>query len=99
LRADKEVPKRIDSNQPEIVKALRSVGASVQSLADLGKGVPDLLVAYRGRNYLLEVKDGSLPPSRRRLTEDEQNWHDSWRGQVVIVETIDDALKVIGVRV
>lgn len=88
--------KRIDRNQPEIVKALRKVGASVQSLAELGRGVPDLLVAYKGVWYLMEVKDGLQPESRRRLTEDEQNWHDSVRAKVSIVKSVDEALAVIG---
>ena len=90
------MPKRIDANQPEIVKALRAVGASVQSLAEVGRGVPDLLVGYRGKQHLLEVKDGSKPPSARRLTEDEQNWHDAWRGKVWVVKTVDEALEAIG---
>ena len=47
---------KIDANQTEIVKALRQVGASVQSLASTGKGCPDLLVGFRGVNWLLEVK-------------------------------------------
>lgn len=89
-------PKRVDMNHKLIVRALRDVGASVQSLADIGKGVPDLLVARNDSMWLMEVKDGSLPPSRKRLTEDEQNWHDKWRGKVYIVESVEDALKVIG---
>ena len=39
---------RIDRNQPEIVKALRQVGAHVTSLAAVGDGVPDLLVGFQG---------------------------------------------------
>lgn len=88
--------KRIDSNQPEIVAALRSVGASVECLHDLGKGVPDLLVGFRGCNYLLEVKDGNKSPSRRQLTDDQKDWRLSWRGNVKTVETVDHALFAIG---
>ena len=87
--------KRVDANQSTIVKSLRQVGASVQSLADLGKGVPDLLVGYRGRNWLMEVKDWKQPPSKRRLTPDEKKWHQAWGGQVHVVETFDEALKLI----
>lgn len=88
---------RIDSNHREIVRALRDVGVSVQSLAAVGQGVPDLLCAYRGMNYLLEVKDGSLPPSQRKLTEDERNWIDKWRGKVSVVESVEEALIAVGV--
>ena len=86
---------RVDANQPEIVAALRRCGCTVQSLAMVGKGCPDLLVGFRGQNVLLEVKDGAKPPSRRRLTPDETTWHASWRGQVVTVASIEDALNVI----
>jgi hypothetical protein len=45
--------------------ALRSAGATVQSLAGVGKGVPDLLVGFKGQTLLFEVKDGFKPPSKR----------------------------------
>jgi hypothetical protein len=58
----------VDDNQRQIVDALRRVGCSVWSLAGVGKGFPDLAVGFRGRNLFLEVKDGSKPPCKRRLT-------------------------------
>jgi hypothetical protein len=87
---------RVDANQKVIVDACRDVGATVQHLHQLGQGVPDILVGYRGINYLVEIKDGDKPPSERRLTGDEQKWHDLWRGQVAVVESIDDTLRLIG---
>lgn len=88
--------KRVDANQPEIVKALRGVGASVLHLHTVGKGCPDILIGFRGQNIAAEIKDGSKPPSKRKLTPDEQEWHEAWRGQVAIIETVDDALRLIG---
>ena len=79
---------RIDANQPEIVAYLRACGASVQPLHMVGGGCPDLACGYQGRTVLIEVKDGSQPPSRRKLTPDEQRWHEEWRGDVEIVESI-----------
>lgn len=87
---------RIDANQAAIVEALRRAGASVQPIAAMGRGVPDLLIGYRGRNYLLEVKDGGKRPSARRLTKDESGWHEAWGGQVAIAETVEAALALIG---
>lgn len=87
--------KRIDANQPSIVKSLRQIGATVQSLASVGSGCPDLLVGYRGQNHLFEVKDWKQPPSKRKLTPDEKKWHQTWNGQVHVVETFDEALKII----
>ena len=41
----------------------------------------------------MEVKDGAKPPSARRLTPDEKQWHERWQGQVVVVESVDGALR------
>jgi len=90
---------RIDANQPEVTKKLRAVGATVQPVHTVGKGCPDLLVGYRGANYLLELKDGTRAPSDRKLTKDEEAWHEAWAGTVHVVESWEEALAVIGVRV
>jgi hypothetical protein len=76
---------RVDGTQREIVTALRRLGVSVHSLADVGDGCPDLLVGYRGRTHLIEVKDGSKPPSARALTPLEANWHATWDGSPVLI--------------
>lgn len=86
---------RIDHNQTAIVRALRQAGCSVQPLHTVGRGVPDLLVGHNGRNFLLELKDGSKRPSERKLTEDQQEWHRNWRGQVAVIESADEALRLI----
>ena len=87
---------RIDANQPEIVKALRQAGATVTSTATIGKGFPDIAVGFRGTNYLMEIKDGNKPPSAQKLTKDERDWITEWRGQVAVVNSIEQALKEIG---
>ena len=84
---------KVDANHRDIVYALRKAGASVQSLAAIGKGCPDLLVGIAGRNLVMEVKDGNKPPSGRALTADEQQWFEMWKGKVVIVESVEEALK------
>ena len=86
---------KADANQGEIVQALRQMGASVQHLHTVGAGCPDLLVGFRGVNLLVEVKDGEKVPSKRKLTPDEERWHDNWRGQVAIVESVDDAVALL----
>lgn len=88
---------KIDANQPAIVKALRSAGARVQSLASVGKGCPDLLVGFGGKNLLLEVKDGAKPPSARKLTPLEVEWHSQWTGfgQVAVVESPEQAVRLL----
>jgi hypothetical protein len=97
---------RVDENQSEIVAALRYAGASVLHLHQVGGGAPDVLASgilecpdcrhRMASNFLIEIKDGSKPPSRQKLTPDEQEFHDNWRGQVAIARTIDDALRIVG---
>lgn len=87
---------RVDANQPEIVAALRKVGCSVALLHQVGKGIPDILAGFRGNNVLIEIKDGSKPPSAQKLTKDQIQWHSEWRGQVAIANSVDAALAIIG---
>lgn len=87
---------KVDANQEQIVSALRAAGATVQSLAAIGKGVPDLLVAFRDGMHLLEVKDGAKPPSARALTDDQVRWHSAWGCAVHVVHTPEQALAAIG---
>lgn len=82
---------RTDANQAEIVRTLRAIGATVQDLSAVGRGCPDLLVGWRGQNFLLEVKT-----ERGKMTPDEATWHELWNGDVAIVRSDDDALRVIG---
>ena len=90
---------RVDANQPEIVKALRGVGATVQHLHKVGQGCPDISVGWRGTNYFLEIKDGSKPPSARELTPAQKDWHAGWKGQVAVVCNADEALAAIGANI
>jgi len=88
---------RVDDNHAEIMGRFRSwPGVSVSDTSRLGEGFPDLVVGLAGVNLLVEVKDGSKPPSRRKLSPDENRWHVHWTGQVAIVATLDevDALVV-----
>lgn len=80
---------RTDANQTQVVNAFRMFGCSVQHLHTIGKGCPDILVGYKGKNYLFEIKDGDKPQSQRRLTEDEMKWHKLWTGQVKVIDSVD----------
>ncbi len=91
-----------DGNHAEIVRLARDVGLLVADTASLGGGFPDLVVGCRkppcpscGQHALemWEVKDGSLPPSRRILTPDEARFHQVWREHVRIVATRDDVMR------
>ena len=86
---------RKDGNHKDIILTFRSLGATVFDTASLGSGFPDCVVGMRGNNVLVEIKDGSLPPSKRKLTPDELKFHDEWRGKVVIINNIDEAVELI----
>ena len=85
---------RTDQNHEEVVAALRKMGCSVQSLAGLGNGVPDLLVGSLGLPWphmvLMEVKDGTKPQSRRRLTPHQLEWRQAWKGEIWTVTSVAD---------
>ena len=88
---------RVDDNQREVVASLRGMGCTVQHLHAVGQGCPDILVGFRNRNFLIEIKDGSKPPSARKLKPQQQEWHDAWKGQVATVNNLDEAKSVVGV--
>lgn len=81
---------RVDSNQKQLVKELRGIGCSVAITSNLGSGFPDIVVGYRGVNYLLEIKDPNKPPSQRKLTQDEIEFQDKWKGQYSVIHTLEE---------
>jgi len=91
--------KKTDDNQAEIVQSLRKIGASVQDLSGVGGGCPDLLVGFRGVNYLMEIKRnterGVVKPSESKLNARQVEWHGVWNGQVCVVRTPEEAINLI----
>ena len=81
---------KVDRNQPAIVEELRGAGASVQLLHTVGQGCPDILIGWRGVNLLVEIKSDV-----GKLTDDEREFFDGWRGQVTIVRTVEDARRLL----
>jgi hypothetical protein len=81
---------KIDANQTELVEAFRRLGCSVLSLAAVGKGVPDLLVATRGITWLVEVK---MPKGRE--TADQIAFISGWKGCRALVRDLDGVLTVV----
>jgi len=87
---------RTDANQARIVEALRRVGASVSVTSGVGNGFPDLLVGWRGRTILIEIKDGEKPPSERKLTEAEAYFLENWKGgPAVVVKDEQEAIAAV----
>lgn len=88
---------RVDANHAEVVQALRDIGCSVLSLAQIGKGCPDILVARHSMAgaLLMEIKDGRKPPSARKLTNDELKFHGSWQGPLAVVDSVESAIRAV----
>lgn len=81
-------PKRRDINHKEIVDGLRDAHYVVEDLADIGKGIPDLMVESRSGIWVLfEVKQPG-----GKLTKPEQEFFDRHSAPVRIVRSLDDAL-------
>lgn len=56
----------------------------------------DLLISYKGETLLFEIKDGNKVPSKRKLTNNEQNFFDTWTGGILaVIENVDQALEIL----
>lgn len=91
--------RRTDANHKQLINQIRQVPfISVFSTHELGKGFPDIVVGYRGINYLFEIKDENKTASQKKLTDAEVKFHRGWMGQVHIVENIKDVYKIININ-
>ena len=82
--------KRIDTNQPEIVETLRRLGASVHHTHTLGQGFPDVVVAFRGRTYLAEIKDGKRVGWK--FTPAQKKFRSMWNAPIAILDSVETAV-------
>lgn len=80
-----------DENHDEVIKALLQLGCSVFDLYKVGDGMTDLLVGYRGLNFLVEVKrdeKASFTPMQIRFNA-------TWRGSVIRANSPLDAVEKV----
>ena len=86
---------RVDGNHAEILATARSIGASVLDTHQLPNCF-DALIGYRGREFIIEIKDPAQPKSGRKLTPGEASFRDAWRGsEYHIIETGAELIKVL----
>ena len=84
---------KVDTNQPEIVKALRKAGAVVKHVHQL-KNLFDILVYYNGNTYNVEIKQSH----KHKLTDGELSCKNDLNSVGVkywVITSIDDALEMI----
>lgn len=80
---------RIDGNKRKIVDALRQHGAYVYDL----KLPVDLMVGYKGRTILMEVK----VKNKGRFTPLQNEFLDEWTGGPLwVVYSVEDAIEALG---
>ena len=87
---------RRDRNHGDIVAMARQCGATVVDLGDVGGDCPDLLIGHKGRNLLVEVKDGARPGAK--LEPGQQTFRETWHGQHAVVTCTDELLTLLYVK-
>jgi len=76
-----------DGNQKEIVKALRELGASVET------GHDDILVGYQGKTYWYELK----ATEKSKLRPHQEELLATWKGHYKVAWTLEMILTDMGV--
>jgi Holliday junction resolvase len=86
--------KRVDLNHQEVVKTLRSLGASVFDASRMGQGFPDLVVGYKQQTVLVEIKSSE----QKRFTNAQLKFMAEWKGSAVVrINDVDGAIRLIKV--
>lgn len=83
---------RKDANHIEIADGLRAAGYSVLDLSQSGDGIPDCAIGRPGFACIAELKNGNKPPSKRRLTPDQERVLNAWTGPKIVAISLEDAL-------
>ena len=89
--------KRKDKDHYKIIKQLNELsGVKAKDISDLNE-IGDILVGYKGKNYLIELKTDETKSKTRRytLTDDEEKFHNTWTGQIDVAFTLEDILTII----
>ena len=94
----------IDSNQPEIVEALRRIGCFVVLTHQL-KCLFDILVFYRGKTFVIEIKNTDYLPKvydrerlEKTLTDGERKTMNAIQdtgNSYWIVATVEEAIEIV----
>jgi hypothetical protein len=88
---------KVDANHAAIRDAMRQFpGVTVRDTSHVGDGFPDLIVGFRNRTLLVEIKDGAKVKSARKLTDHQRRFHEQWTGSPIwIVESVSQAMDLL----
>ena len=84
---------KTDANHKEISIAFERLGWSVLDIHQIPNSA-DILIGKWMHCIVIEIKDGSKPPSNRKLTPGEIKFKDRWRGDYRIVTCLQDVLDI-----
>jgi hypothetical protein len=81
---------RTDNIQTETVLKARQLGATVKVLSNVGGGFPDLLMGFKGINWIFELKSkkGILTPKQVRFLE-------AWNGSAYVARSADEVIDIL----
>ncbi len=82
---------RVDANHSEIKACFLKLGYSVKDVFQI-PNFCDLAISKNNRTFLIEVKDSTKPPSKRKLTPGEQEFHAAWEDEVYIIKSLEDVV-------
>ena len=84
--------RKVDLNHTDVVKTLRSLGATVFDASKVGKGFPDLVVGYKNKTILVEIKSSE----NKKFTTAQLKFMSEWKGSSVVrINDIDGAIRLI----
>lgn len=89
---------RRDGNHAQMLALARQLFPCVEDHSQQTVGYDLLIKNSHGRVFMIEIKDGSLPPSRRRLTPREDMMCNQWGSTYWVIEKADDLVALLKLR-
>jgi Holliday junction resolvase len=84
--------KRVDSNQKDIVQAFKELGCSVLDLSRVGQGCPDLLIGYKNKCAMVEIKSSN----KAHFTEPQLKFIKNWKGSSITrIDSVEGVIRLV----
>ena len=80
---------RTDGIQPVVIRIFRAYGFSVKDTSRVGGGFPDLVLGFRSKNFLVEVKNDT--GVGWKYTPAQKKFNDTWNGQRITITSTQEA--------